>query len=114
VPRADDDTQYPVRIDRRLMSVEAGLPTPVMDCLPPLIAQRVAPVDPLGWLDLQDQRRMIALDLQPISLVLIGGDDGLEVAVVVDLELVDEEVGGRGDSIHRLQADIPCGAAVSG
>ena len=32
---------------------------------------------------------------------------------VVDLELVDEEVGGRGDSVHRLQADIPCGAAIS-
>ena len=49
---------------------------------------------------------MVAGQPEPVAVVLVGGQDRLEVPVGVDLEFVDEAVGGRGDSVHRLQADV--------
>ena len=56
---------------------------------------------------------MVALDPHPVSVALVGGQDDLEVAVGVHLEFVDQFVCGRGDPVHRLQPDIPGGAAVA-
>ena len=73
-----------------LMGVEAGLMATVMNGLPPLIAERVTPVHPLGWLDLQDQCF--------VGLELITADDGPVLRRGADVGAVDrwhERVGRR-------------------
>ena len=56
---------------------------------------------------------MVALDSQPVALVLVGGEYRLEVAFGVDNEIVDQVVRRRRDPVHRLQADVPGGPPVT-
>ena len=202
-----------VGIHHRLMCVQAGLVTAVVNRLPPRVAERIAPVNPLGWFNFEDQRlfrvefpspdhglvlrgrayrgaidrrqkavrrrrrtelqeeveivvheiaecdqlprhhhvgidvdglrphritdpfdaqgrrrlgvpvveevpngqrRMGTVDRHPVTVVFVGGQHHLEVAVAVGDQLVDQSIRGGGDAIHRLQPDIPCGATVAG
>ena len=50
---------------------------------------------------------------QPVPGVLVCGQHDLEVAVGVHLEFVDQGIGGRGDPVHRLKADVAGGAPVA-
>ena len=59
------------------------------------------------------QRRMVAGQLQPVPVVLVGREDRLEVAVGIDLEIVDQDIGGGGHPVHRLQSDVASGAPVA-
>ena len=76
VTRADDDAEDAVGIDVGLVRVEAGLVAAVVDGLPPLVAERVAPVDALRRLDLEDQR-FVRLEFEAADdrAVLRGGAD---------------------------------------
>ena len=56
---------------------------------------------------------MVALHSEPVALVLVGGQYRLEVPVRIDIEIVDQAVRGRGDPVHRLKADVPCGPPVA-
>ena len=60
------------------------------------------------------QRGVGALDPHPVPVALLRRQDDFEVAVGVYLEFVDQFVCGGGDPVHRLQADIPGGAAATG
>jgi hypothetical protein len=59
------------------------------------------------------QRGVIAGQLEPIPVMRDGGQDGLEVSVGIDVEVVDQVVGNRDDSIHCLQADVLGGAPTA-
>ena len=52
------------------MGVQAGLVAPVVDRLPPWVAERITPVDALGWVDFEDQRllgsQFPAADYRPV------------------------------------------------
>ena len=59
------------------------------------------------------QRGMRTVDPHPVSVVLLGGQDHLEVPVGVGVEFVDQCIRGRGDTVHRLQPHIPGCATVT-